>query len=90
MQDQIIIATVVVVSLFAHAWLFLWVRFKVDEATIVKLLKQPEKELSHTTASISETTSISTSRVTKACKKSKTIQKVPNEDAWITVGSNSA
>lgn len=82
MQDKIIIVTVVVVALIGHAVLYLWVRFKVDEGTILKFLKEAPEGESHNSESISENTHLSTARVSKACKRSKAIQKNVQDDTW--------
>lgn len=83
MADQIIITIVVVVVLGAHGWLFIWVKFKMDEGTIIKFLQQPDDYDSHCTEEISTNTNIPKKRVTSVCSKSQFIKRSSGKtDGW--------
>ncbi len=85
MQDKIIIVTVVVVALIGHAMIYLWVKFKVDEATILKFLKEVPERGAHNAESISENVHFSTARVSKVCQKSKAIQRNVQDNTWYLI-----
>ncbi len=75
MQDKIIIGFVVVVVLGAHAWLFLWIKFKIDEGAIIKFLKESEDENCGSVEKMATATAIPVARVASICTKSKAIKK---------------
>lgn len=82
MEDKIIIAIVVVVVLGAHVWLFMWIKFKIDEGTVVKFLKGLEANSSSLEA-IASNTSIAQDRVATVCGKSKLIKRhATNRESW--------
>ena len=80
MGDQIIIGIVVVVVLGAHWWLYQWVKFKVDEGTIMKFLQESGDHNSCYAEVISSNTSIAIKRVSIVCSKSKIIKNNGNEN----------
>ena len=71
MTDKIIIAVIVVVVLFAHWWIFQWIKFKVDEAVINKLLQSAKSMDEFNVTTVATKTGISEARVAKVCSKSE-------------------
>lgn len=39
MKEYIVLTLVVVISIAAHVWLFLWIKFRIDEAVVIKCLE---------------------------------------------------
>ena len=71
------------VVLGAHWWLYQWVKFKVDEATIMKFLQKSDDNNYCDAEVISSNTSIAIKRVSIVCSKSKIIKKNDNEnESW--------
>ena len=84
MADQMIIAIVVIVVLSAHGWLFVWIRFKMDEGTILKFVQESCDHGKQRTEIISANTHIAKNRVSTVCSKSKKIEKDPEDkDYWV-------
>lgn len=83
MEDRIIIGVIVTIAIFAHLWLFKWIKFKIDEGTILKCLQESDVYGVHSTESIAANTNMSLARVSSVCRKSKVIKKHEKEkDAW--------
>ena len=83
MSDTIIIGIVVLVALIAHIWIFKWVKFKVDESTIINFIKQHPDEPICSSNEISLSASIKLARVTKVCSESKEITAHNSvDDSW--------
>jgi hypothetical protein len=70
-SDKVIIAVIVVIVLYAHWWIFQWVKFKVDEAVIQKRLSNTSNMDEQTIATVAAKTGISKDRVFKVCSKSQ-------------------
>ncbi|MEZ5472100.1 MAG: hypothetical protein R3E90_09985 [Marinicella sp.] len=69
--DKIIIVFIVILVLYAHWWIFQWVKFKVDEAVIHnQLLKSGDMD-EMTVATVALKTGINQHRVSKVCSKSQ-------------------
>ena len=81
MRDHLVIAIVVFLALGAHIWIFRWVRFKVDEGSILKLLEDSGNHLLCTSEAISSEAGISARRVSRVCAKSKLIETSGQEQA---------
>lgn len=73
MSDTSIIAIVVFVALVAHVWIFMWVKFKMDESAIINLLKKHAGNHVCSTDEIATSTDLKTARVAKICTSSKAI-----------------
>lgn len=73
MSDRFIISVVVLVALIAHIWIFKWVKFKIDESTIINFIKQHTSNTICSSDEISSNTDIKLARVAKVCVKSKAI-----------------
>jgi hypothetical protein len=69
--DKFIIAAIVVIVLYAHWWIFQWVKFKVDEAVVHKQLSIASNSDHPTVAKVAAKTGISEHRVSKVCRRSK-------------------
>lgn len=83
MTDNIVLAVVVSVALIAHIWIFKWVRFKIDEATIISFIKEQTEPTTNKTDDIALSTQMSAGRVSKVCNKSKTITLYDqSNDCW--------
>lgn len=83
MNDLAIITIVVVVVLGAHGWLFLWIKFKIDEGSIIKFLKEHEDKNGSDVEAISLNASIAAARVARVCTKSKAIKRnVMEKELW--------
>lgn len=86
MGDQIIIGIVVVLALGAHYWLYLWVKFRIDEGVVLAYLQGDDGDLSDrpcSTESISLETDIKIKRVLAVCNKSNKIKVRPEAiDSW--------
>ena len=74
MNDKILIGIIVAVVLGAHLWLFLWIKFKVEEGSIIKFLKEAKDKNCSSEEMISLDTGISVNRVVTVCTKSKLIK----------------
>lgn len=72
--DKIIIAVIIVVVLYAHWWIFKWVKFKVDEAVIIKYLQQNLGDEIMNIQTVAAATELSNQRVIKICRKSQSDQ----------------
>ena len=75
MKDQIVIAIVVALVLGAHVWLFMWIKFKIDEGTIIKFLKELDDKSGSSVETIAASTSIAQDRVAAVCTNSKIIKR---------------
>lgn len=83
MQDKILIGVIVVVVIGAHAGLFLWIKFKVEEGVIIKFLKESSNKECASVGEISLATAIAEARVATICTKSKAIQEHAIEkESW--------
>jgi hypothetical protein len=80
MMDNIIIGLFVVIVIFLHVWLYRWVKFKVDEGTIITLFKNIGDESLSPTA-IASQTNIKSKRVLMICNKSKDLRE-SDVDLW--------
>lgn len=74
MEEKIVIGIVVVITIATHFWIFRWVKFKMDEGTILKFLRESESQESIGSQEISLNINIPVGRVTTVCRKSKAIK----------------
>lgn len=83
MGDMVVIGLVVIVTVAAHVWIYLWVKFKIDEGAILRLLEESGKGAVLASAVIAAQTNIKPGRVAAVCGKSKGIvNSVHAADAW--------
>jgi len=83
MGDMVVIGLVVIVTIAAHIWIYLWVKFKIDEGAILRLFEESEKGAVLASGVISSHTNIKPGRVAVVCGKSKGIDcSVHAADAW--------
>lgn len=86
MADQIIIGIVVVLALGAHYWLYLWVKFRIDEGVVLAYLQGEDGAVSEppcSTEVISLETDIKVKRVLVVCNKSNKIKMCQKAiDSW--------
>jgi hypothetical protein len=75
MNDKVLIGIVVAVVLGAHLWLFLWIKFKIQEGIIIKSLKQVKDYNCTSEEVISLDAGIAVTRVVTVCTKSKLIKR---------------
>ena len=75
MNDKILIGFIVAVVLGAHLWLFLWIKFKIEEGSIIKSLKQDKDNNYSNEDAISLDAGITVNRVVTVCTKSKLIKR---------------
>jgi hypothetical protein len=75
MKGQIIITIVVAVVLGAHVWLFMWIKFKIDEGTILKFLNEFDDKSGSSVETIVANTRIAQDRVATVCTHSKMIKR---------------
>ena len=75
MNEKILIGIIVVVFLGAHLWLFLWIKFRVEEGSIIKSLKEVKDVNCSNEETISLDTGIAVNRVITICTKSKIIKR---------------
>ncbi|WP_231878224.1 hypothetical protein, partial [Oleiphilus sp. HI0117] len=68
----IVLALVIIISLWAHVWLYLWMKFKMDEGVITRCLKDASVDMQ--SDSIAKQVEMSVERVEKVCLRSKEIQ----------------
>tara|TARA_B100001063_G_C16710652_1_gene527815 strand:+ start:451 stop:732 length:282 start_codon:yes stop_codon:yes gene_type:complete len=78
MEQKIILACVIIISLIAHVWIYRWIKFKMDEGAILRHLKDLELECLHnqsvsTADNISEAIMMKKSRVVFVAEKSTAI-----------------
>ena len=74
MNDKVLIGIVVAVVLGAHLWLFLWIKFKIEEGSIIKSLKQVKDNNCTSEEAIALDTGFAVTRVVTVCTKSKLIK----------------
>jgi len=90
LNDYSVIALVVIIVVIAHGWLFLWVKFKMDEGAILKFIQdtaptdeQANGQLSVSSEIIATHTSIARDRVSLVCRKSRHIEAIPeSHEHW--------
>lgn len=71
MTDILIISSIVVLVILAHYWLYLWVRFKIDEGVIINFIQKSADNADSTL--IAAQTNLTTERVITVCTKSSRI-----------------
>jgi hypothetical protein len=80
MEQKIILAIVIFVSLLAHVWIYRWIKFKMDEGAVLRYLKdlptQNKTSNSHgiTTEIVSSALTMREARVKAVCEKSAEIK----------------
>ncbi len=82
LSDYLVITAVVIVAIIAHGWLFLWVKFKMDEGTILHFIQDSKESNGDTSVSleaISSRTHINQNRVSIVCVRSHHIKEVPGD-----------
>lgn len=82
LSDYLIIAIVVVVVIIAHGWLYVWVRFKIDEGAVLKCLqdsKNTNEQLVMSSEVMSSQLNIPQNRVSRVCEKSHRIEASSNK-----------
>jgi hypothetical protein len=83
MLEYIVLALVVVMVIAAHIWLYRWVKFKIDEGTILKFLEETKDYPCSSSEAISAKTGIAVARVSAVSSKSNSIRKDAKEkEAW--------
>lgn len=83
MKEHIIIGIVVAVALGAHVWIFMWIRFKIDEGVITKFLQETGSQEPSSSEVISAHTNIAIKRVCMVCRRSKAISmNTLNQNSW--------
>lgn len=83
MQDQIVIGVVVALVVGAHGGLYKWLRFKMDEGTILKFLQDSDAHAFRSSEAISANTNIALTRVAKVCSKSRLIERNSKQkESW--------
>lgn len=87
MSDWIIISIVVFVALIAHVWIFRWVKFKMDESTVINFIKQGSNKTVCSSEEIALTTNIKLARVSHICATSKAISADSRGDDYWTLSS---
>ena len=75
MGEKIVIGIVVIVVIVAHGWIFIWVRFKIDEGAILKYLQAHEGQQYPGSEVIASNTNLTNKRVCIVCRKSKELQR---------------
>lgn len=83
MIDNIIIGLFVVIVVVLHFGLYRWVKFKVDEGTIISLFKSHEINEPLSTVTISNEINMDSKRVIAVCKKSKDLNESDSGDSWL-------
>lgn len=84
MEQKIILVIVILVSIWAHAWLFLWMRFKMDEGLVLRCLKDLNEASEHaikqaySLQAIVDASELKAERVEKVCIRSKEIELCEN------------
>jgi hypothetical protein len=88
MGDIVVIGLVVIVTVAAHIWIYLWVKFKIDEGAILRLLEESGKGAVLASAVIASHINIKPGRVAAVCGKSKGIvTSVHAVDEWCINGA---
>ena len=83
MINQTIITMVVVISLAAHYYLYIWVKFKMDEGLVLNYMQESNSEC-HTIEQLVSAVAIKPKRIVLICSKSKKIRSSPSlENAWV-------
>ena len=77
MNDHLLVTIVVIVVLLAHWIVFSWVRFKMDEGSILKHIKDTD---TLDLESIAKSTRINIKRVTYVFHKSREIKNIRNTE----------
>lgn len=80
MEQKIILAAIIIVSLIAHIWIYRWIKFKMDEGAVLRYLKDlPQTNSSEKThinmpSKVAELITMRESRVIAVCEKSADIR----------------
>ena len=86
MKDQIIVGVVIAIVIGVHAWLYKWMKFKVDEGVVLKFLCDSNKNTTQkfrSSEAISAHTDIAITRISVVCSKSKKIRRNAKEkESW--------
>ena len=83
MGEEIVIGIVVALTIAAHIWLFKWVRFKIDEGTILKFFHESKSHGPIDSKEISSNTNLSVSRVSSVCSRSKALKSnSQDKESW--------
>jgi len=83
MINQITITIAVIISLAAHYYLYIWIRFKMDEGLVLNYLQQNNSE-SHSTEKIVSAIALKPKRIILVCSKSKKIICCPDsKNSWL-------
>lgn len=83
MTTEILIGLVVAAIIAGHGWLYRFVKFKMDEATIIEFLQSSDQLSFRSTEAISSDTNLTSERVAAVCSKSKSIKRNAKEkESW--------
>lgn len=74
MEAKLVIGLVVIIVVVAHIWLYLWVRFKIDEGVLLKCLRENAAVTSATKSNLAAHASLGQRRVASVCVRSKLIE----------------
>lgn len=74
MQEYFVLVVVVLISIVAHLWLFIWIRFRIDEAVVLKCFEDEILRASLPFEVIAERLNFKLNRVAVVCAKSKKIR----------------
>ena len=81
MTDYLVLSLVVSLALAAHVWIYLWIRFRIDEGVISKYLNDSDSPQGMDEISLA--TELNLDRVRKVCRRSAIIERAAGEDgAW--------
>lgn len=73
MQEYLVLTLVVIISIAAHVWLFLWIRFRIDEAVVVKCLEEDSGCGGLSAEAMAQRIDYKAERVAAVCEKSSKI-----------------
>ncbi len=74
MIEYLTLTIVIAVSLYAHVWLFLFLRFKVDEAVILRYLNEKSSQQKVELNVLAKQVSLRARRIKSACMRSRLLR----------------
>lgn len=85
MEQKIILACVIVISLIAHVWIYRWIKFKMDEGAVIRYLKdiKVEDNSARKVTTVAQLINMSAPRVESVCDKSLEIY-LEGESCFLT------
>jgi hypothetical protein len=73
-EQKVVLVFVVLVSVWAHVWIFIWLRFKVEEACIIRYLKDRQPCGHASFSELAPAVKLNEKNIRRICRKSKELE----------------